>query len=118
MLSYTATIGRNFSDSHPLTGLRGKPMTLSAWERFIKDVEVDMVRTLLGATGDISGLAEVHRGKGEWNGVTEESAKITILMDGAALPRDVHALHSLLSQLAREYGQDAIALTLGHSILL
>lgn len=117
MLSYTATIGRNFSATHPLPGLRGKPMTLGAWERFIEDVEAEMVRHL--QAGQVEPVTvEIHRGKGEWNGVTEESAKVTVLRNGYAEYDYLASLHFVLSQLARDYGQDAIALTVGHSILL
>lgn len=117
MFSYTATIGRNFSPTHPLPGLQSKPMTLSAWERFAEDVQADMVKYL--QAGQVEPVTvEVHYGRGEWNGVTEESAKITVLRNDYADADYLTDLRYSLEILASDYGQDAIAFTVGTSELL
>lgn len=114
---YTATIGRNYSSTHPLEGLRDEPMTISAWEAFIEDVTADMRNS---AEPNNIEAVEIHRGKGVWQGIEEESAKITLLLK-SALPEDgersLNVLRGYLSENARHYGQDAIALTVGVSEL-
>ena len=81
MFSYTATIGRNVPVTDPtlpqrddVTGERIQaPMTLTRWEQFVEDVKADMLHAIP------SDICELHRGKGVWDGVEEESAKITLL---------------------------------------
>jgi len=117
MFSYTATIGRNFSPTHPLPGLQNKPMTLSAWARFVEDVQAEMVKYL--QVWQVEPVTvEIHRGTGVWDGVTEDSAKITVLRNDYADADYLRELRQVLSFLAREYGQDAIAFTVGTSELL
>ena len=112
MYSYTATIGRNCSNSLAVPpSMRGQAMTLTRWEQFIEDVEADMLHAIP------SDLAEIHRGKGVWDGVEEESAKITLLRHSKATDDMIDELRRLLSENARQYGQDAIALTIGTSEL-
>lgn len=113
---YTATIGRRFSQSHPLPGLRGENMTITAWERFVEDVKADMFRTLQAGQREPV-TVEVHYGRGEWGGVEEESAKITVLRNDYADADYLGDLRRYLSENARNYGQDAIALTTGVSEL-
>ena len=69
MFSYTATIGRNVGT---------EPMTITDWEQFIEDVRSDMLRFAVESAIHVESV-ETHRGKGTWEGVEEESAKITIL---------------------------------------
>lgn len=116
MFSYTATIGRNFSPTHPLPGLQNKPMSLSAWGRFVEDVQADMYRFAVESAIHVE-ESEVHYGKGVWDGVEEESAKITILTTSRADDGGLNILRNYLSENARGYGQDAIALTVGASEL-
>ena len=58
---------------------------------------------------------ETHYGKGTWDGVEEESAKISVLSDQPLT--HLSYLRQALANLAEEYGQDAIALTIGTSEL-
>ena len=112
MYSYTVTIGRNYSNSLAVPpSMRGQAMTITHWERFIEDVKADMLHAIP------SDLAEIHRGKGVWGGVEEESAKITLRRSAEASPEMLSELRRLLSENARQYGQDAIALTIGTSEL-
>ena len=102
MFSYTATIGRNVGT---------EPMSLTLWKQFEEDVQADMLTALP------SDIVEVHYGKGVWDGVEEESAKITLLRHAEATPDMLDQLRNYLSENARHYGQDAIALTIGVSEL-
>ena len=123
MYSYTATIGRNVPDMHDqrddVTGERIQaPMTLTLWHQFVEDVKADMVFTYADLYLDgAERTFEVHYGKGVWEGVEEESAKITLLAEFELDERGLSELRRLLSENARQYGQDAIALTIGTSEL-
>ena len=117
MYSYTATIGRNVPASNPNPMFAGKPMPLTTWETFIEDVSADMHTVSNNYQAGVATM-EIHRGVGIWDGVEEESAKITLLLD-EALPEDrLSQMRRYLSELARQYGQDAIALTIGESELV
>ena len=106
MYAYTATIGRNYSSCLAVPpSMRGQAMTLTRWERFIEDVKSDMLHAIP------SELAEIHRGKGVSDGVEEESAKITVLRHSKATDDKLGELRHLLSENARYYDQDSIALT-------
>lgn len=102
MYSITATFGRNVGST---------PMTLTNWELFKGDVAADMQAALNTPTH------ELHTGKGVWQGVEEESAKVTILRESEPTASELDATRRFLSELARQWGQDAIALTIGKSEL-
>lgn len=104
MYSYTATIGRNVGTD---------PMPLTTWEQFIEDVTADL-SVYLFRNDDV---VELHRGKGVWDGIEEESAKITLLKSSPLEEPALDNLRRALSELARLYSQDAIALTIGQSEL-
>ena len=123
MYSYTATIGRNFSNTHSNFDVQGEPMILSAWSGFAEDVTKEFHVTI-EKTRKTDGYAwdentefriETHYGKGTWDGVEEESAKISVLSDQPLT--HLSYLRQALANLAEEYGQDAIALTIGTSEL-
>jgi hypothetical protein len=118
MYVYTATIGRNVPRTLIVDGedrnLSPVPMTVTMWEQFIEDVKADMSMALHLDTEPIA--VEIHRGKGAWEGVEEESAKITLLAESSR-HFGLADLRSLLSENARQYGQDAITLTIGQSEL-
>lgn len=115
MYSYTATVGRNVPRTLIVDGVNRKldpvPMSLTEWGQFVEDVEADMLSAVP------SDICELHRGTGVWDGVEEESAKITLLRHAEASPEMLSELRRLLSENARQYGQDAIALTIGESEL-
>ena len=118
MYAYTATIGRNYSLAVHPSVRPGKAMTLTRWERFVEDVKADMASTYADLYLDgAERTFEVHYGKGVWEGVEEESAKITLLAEFELDERGLSTLRRLLSENARQYGQDAIALTVGESEL-
>lgn len=112
MFSITVTIGRNVTTSHPHPARAGRPLTLTEWSDFQADV-----RLALGNAVVNSADIEAHYGKGAWGGVEEDSFKVTALVSDMALV-SAGALRRELASLAKEYGQDAIALTIGLSDLI
>lgn len=117
MYTYTATIGRNYQPRLANTASSVRPMSLTAWSTFAEDVTAE----LLGASRLSAFLSEptieVHHGKGIWEGVEEESTKITLLREFPLCDHSAASLRGALAALAKEYGQDAIALTIGESEL-
>ena len=70
---------------------------------------------------------ERHTGQGTWDGVAEESMHVSLYWDDDTAPadrdyaRDLEAgnlLRATLRDLAREYGQDSIALVISDSELI
>lgn len=104
MFSYTATIGRNVGEFHTLDSRR--------WDQFKHDV-----RDTLSQFGEGSDAAEYADGHGVWNLVPEQMHKRTLLKDDALSDDQLNDLRHQLSELARLYDQDAIALTIGISEL-
>lgn len=97
----SVTLGRNVGNV---------PMPLDRWEEF---------RTLIGAA--LANLlapdfAASYDGRGEWQGIAEDS---TILVaSGITRPVTSDYLRAVLSTYAEEFGQDAIALTVGETFLV
>lgn len=106
MFSYTITIGRNVGT---------EPMSAERWEDFIEDIKADMLLFAAESAIHVESV-EIHRGKGTWEGVEEDSAKITILTPAQSDNTDI--LRHYLSETAWLYDQDAIALTIGMSHLI
>jgi hypothetical protein len=116
-----ANIGRNVAERDGST----RAMNDTAWLNFQNDVKEEVMMSLLAAgLGGLVSLSsfQVHTGTGEWNGVKEESAHVSVYFDhdgrtydgtmGSWLDRrpDVRkALEVKLAYLAFQYGQDAIA---------
>lgn len=105
MYSYIATIGRNVGDM---------PMSDARWSDFILSVKTDMLTAL---DADKLSVIEVSEGVGEWEGVTEPNATITVRRHTQAQDSQVERLRRYLSENARHFDQDAIALTIGISEL-
>lgn len=91
-------IGRNID---------GKAMYLDHWYQFVTAAS----NVLINSTGP--GVTERHYGTGEWDGVTEESAHISILTDSL----DMTLLTAGVEQLKADYQQDSIALIIGSHLL-
>lgn len=117
---YAVTIGRNVR-----TGFTTfEPMSDVQWATFEADAAAELLVTA-EKTRSTDGYAwgedeefrlEIHRGEGTWDGVKEESSIITLL---ASQPlTHLSDLRRRISELARHYDQDAIALTIGESELL
>lgn len=109
----TVTIGRNVPDNSPDTTVPDPlPMSSLDWTEF-----QNAVASALWQTSSTNGEAweERHYGTAVWDGVTEESAKITLLN---ASFTHVVALRQRLETIRGMYGQDAIALSVGTSDLI
>jgi len=108
MHSYTVTIGRNYTND-------GETFTLSdeSWLSFQGDV-----RHILFDQCEANDHIEQHNGAGQWAGVWEESAKITLLRNEILPAPIIKSIEEHLRELLRPYDQDAIALTIGTSILV
>ena len=103
MYVVSVTIGRNVGTT---------PMSDVRWATF-----EDEVSEYLSSGMQSDDTLEIHRGRGIWDGVEEESTKITLLTN-STLPYGTIGLREFLSDLARRYDQDAIALTVGESELV
>lgn len=103
MHSITVTIGRNMDNA---------PMRIGLWERFVADVTADLL------TAVPSDIVETHHGMGEWDGIAEESCKVTVLRHSEPTGEMLDALRASMSDNARVFGQDAIAITIGRSELV
>ena len=101
MYQVTVTIGRNVGDS---------PMADADWQRFAARV----VNRLEWIGAD---SVERHDGRGEWDGIVEDSSKFSALFDSLD-SRSVDALRHSLSIIRDDYQQDAIALCIGNSELI
>lgn len=105
----TVTIGRNGAAE-----IGGTVFTLSAldWQEFQSAVSAALWQT--SATNG-EAWEEKHYGRTAWNGVEEESAKITLLN---AESTQIVALNRRLETIRGMYAQDAIALSVGTSTLI
>lgn len=103
MQSITVTIGRNVGST---------PMNRKKWSNFI-----DCVQEVFAAITPDPSWIELHLGSGTWEGVTEDSAKVTLLI-GDLNQDDLDYLRVNLRRLARMFKQDAIALVVAESQLI
>ena len=107
MYVYTVTIGRG---GHTDVS---SPLSDAQWSGFQAET--------YGALADVSTAQDVfefHNGIGVWEGVSEESHKVTLLAE-RELPTDLKiSLRADLARIGRRFEQDAIALTIGESMLI
>ena len=100
-----ANIGRNI-DNHPMTDL--------SWETF-RTATISAIISAAHDAGILLGRGDfqVHIGTGEWQGVPEESAHVSIYYARPVSSRTVDTVRESLGEqlpfLAGSYGQDAIA---------
>ena len=107
MFSYTATIGRNVGT---------EPMSDEHWAEFKASVAADFNFVVNGYQADVGQWEEFY-GNGVWEDTPEDSFKVTVLLE-EELPKDrLDQLRRYLSENARLFAQDAIALTIGVSEL-
>jgi len=99
MSTVTVSIGRNVPGHGPLGP--------HYWDRFIHDVQ-DVVEAFAQTI-----YVDAAYSSGEWNGELEDSRTWVFATDGDWSERIV----ADLSVVATEYGQDAIAVTTGTTIL-
>lgn len=130
-------IGRNFSNENGAAGVHADPI----WRDFqfaMMDAIMDAIQASLPTgqwpsafhSDDEYAAFEIHTGMGEWDGIREESAHISVYFDhdgrrydgilGKWFPTapDIREhLSASLSTLAKQYGQDAIAFVVTDSYL-
>lgn len=102
MHAVTVSFGRNVGSA---------PMPATDWRRFRAMVR----RALVDACPDA--VLETHHGVGVWDGVREQSCKVTALA-GDLGPAALLRLSESLAGLASAFRQDAIAVTVGRSELV
>lgn len=99
------TIGRNVNDT---------PMSDELWTDFVTETRLNVYVSQSFATHNPS-ETQVHYGMGEWNGITEESAIVSLYTE-SGINREI--LETLLDETKRKFRQDAIAVTYGDSKLV
>ena len=102
-------IGRNIETK----GMGLMAMSAADWQEF----QDDMANALLQfrECSDMgSGPVQIHKGIGEWDGIAEESAHISLFHDGGF---DLDNLKEYLSGQRSYYGQDAIAFIAGSELI-
>lgn len=123
-----ANIGRNANGVNRTTNEpNAVPMSDTAWANFQQDVKEEILSALWEANmpADVVSLSDfqVHTGMGEWDGVPEESAHVSVYFDsnGTGVPFMMESIKANLDQrlsyLAFQYGQDAIAFVVTDSHL-
>lgn len=130
----TVTIGRNVPQSQVDAALREGlvvqvpgsvdgwshyQLTPQAWQAYTEQVE-EALETYVDEIETTSWWTETHDGVGEWDGVFEESRKITLLFgtpNGLPLSAREELVLELLSTRTGFY-QDAVALSFGESVLV
>lgn len=100
MSTTTISIGRNTA-----TG----PMSGPQWDRFQRRTEA----IVLAACGSFRDLLFTGAGTGQWEGVEEESFTLVAIIDAELLVE----LQARLAMLAKVFGQEAIAVTAGQTVL-
>lgn len=95
-----ASIGRNIGS---------EPLSRSDWVHFINDVS-DAIR-------EQNEKPEFHFGTGVWEGISEDSAHITVYRANIT-DEYRYAIRQNLARIAFTYGQEAIALTISESELI
>ncbi len=103
------TIGRNRRPSATVDA--NKPLPDADWASFVADVSA-LLRQITTAA------PETHYGVGEWAGVAEESAKVSVVLDAPVLHTAAGRLRRRLASLAARYDQAAVALAVAQSELI
>lgn len=97
------------------------PMDDTQWGRFIEHAKAALAygagedRRWFPAERDARiAQAQVHYGTGEWAGVAEDSAHVSLFAEDGI---DVAKLQAMASDLASMFEQDAIAVILGSTLI-
>jgi hypothetical protein len=131
MRTVTVTIGRNVPsrhadaavrDGHATTGSFAAVLTDLAWADFTTLI-VDALETYADVVEADSYWVEQHDGLGVWDGVEEQSRKVTLLLEPSEVleARWQSAREDLVIDLLRArtgYYQDAVAVSFGESSLI
>lgn len=95
MYIHIITIGRNIGTD---------PMTDVAWSTF----QADMQDILAGEAPHWE-ILSTHTGEGEWDGIPEDSAIITMVHSKPLSPKNLMSIRGKIAYKCREYKQEAIA---------
>jgi len=127
MQSVTVTIGRNvpsqYVDLATRAGLVDGPtaaLSDQAWADFTELV-VEALKDFESQVGGLeSTWIETHDGIGSWDGVEEQSRKITLLYETDGMPIGIERtqLAIALASARSGYYQDAVAVSFGDSTLI
>lgn len=101
-------IGRNVND---------EPMPDDVWEGFINHVVTELVYSANGVHDrfiSVVNSVEIHRGRGVWDGVPEDSAHISLYWGEGF---NVYYLRKQLADVRDLYQQKSIALILGSELI-
>ena len=105
MYVVSVTIGRNVDTT---------PMSDQRWHEFIMDAQGTLEQNTFERQRQ---AVEIAYGVGVWQGIEEPNARITYLLRSELSDEAKANLRRDLTELARFYDQDAIALTIGTSEL-
>ena len=131
MQSVTVTIGRNVPARHADAARRDgyslinendvAILNAGAWHDFT-DLIVDALKNFESQVNGIDDTwTEIHNGVGEWEGVLEESRKVTIFFEASPLqllPEHIANLKQELLSIRTGYYQDALAIAIAESELI
>jgi len=131
MQTVTVTIGRNVPPRHSVAAVRdghapdrhihgphNAVLTDQAWADFTALV-VDALENYADVVEADSYWVEQHDGLGVWDGVEEQSRKLTLLFEAEEIPADARQELTIDLLRARSgYYQDAVAVSFGDSNLV
>lgn len=121
-LVLSLTVGRNMSPRFfGVAPDSPQPLSDAQWENFQAQCR-DLLHDAVDHSGGHPVFDETHRGLGVWDGVTEESAKIALLVSVAdevsgVDERALSYLRPRVRRLADAWFQDAISIQVGRSEL-
>ena len=104
-------IGRNFvPDRYNPTG---GTLSDQVWQDY-QDLVVSLLDNYREHSDMGHEMPEVHLGIGTWDGVPEESAKISLYHEGGF---DLDGIREQLFRLKKDFSQDTIALLIGSELI-
>lgn len=107
MHEYMVTIGRNVGT---------EPMPRDTWAAFIRDVRSTLEWAQL--TRSVTAEVEERHGRTIWDGQHEDSVRLNFRTESELYPETVAQIRTELRDYCERYGQEAIALCIGHSELI
>lgn len=102
MRTVTVTIGRNMGD---------EPMSANQWNDYAFAVRESLQRI-------VTEFWTVGAYKGQWEGTTEDAMIFYGPLRNTTDDRDLNIAKARLATLATQYGQDAIGVSVGESVLV
>lgn len=106
---YSVTLGRNTGPNSQLTDV--------PWLAFRNRVGA-YLEQVGRAQLSVAYFVETHEGHGVWDGIEEQSVKHALIIERELSNDWVNDLKFVLGQLATEYSQQAVALSIGTVVLI